>query len=55
MGGTVVKDPDNGPGTDVELISDGYITLTAHSILTTDAQEQERLRGLGLEQFPQTI
>ena len=55
MGGTVVKDPDNGPDSDVELIADGYITLTAHSILTTDAQEQERLRALGLERFPQTL
>lgn len=55
MGGTVVKDPGNGPDTDVELIADGYITLTAHSILTTDAQEQERLRELGLERFPEGI
>ena len=49
MGGTVVKDPGNQADTDVELIADGYITLTAHSILTTDALEQQRLRSLGLE------
>ena len=51
MGGTVVKDPANGPETDVERIAEGYITLTAHSILTTDAREQQRLRDLGLEQL----
>ncbi len=49
MGGTVVKDPDNQPDDDVELIAKGYITLTAHSILTTDLQEQDRLRSLGFE------
>ena len=52
MGGTVVKDPANRPDTDVELIAKGYITLTAHSILTTDEEEQDRLRALGLENFP---
>ena len=49
MGGTVVKDPDNGDDTDVELIAKGYITLTVHSILTTDCREQDRLRALGME------
>ncbi len=49
MGGTVVKDPDNGPETDVEQIAHGYITLTAHTILTTDDREQARLRDLGAE------
>ena len=52
MGGTVVKDPDNGPDSDVEKIAAGYITLTTHSILTTDDREQERLRALGLEKLP---
>ena len=52
MGRTVVKDPANRPDTDVELIAKGYITLTAHSILTTDEEEQDRLRALGLENFP---
>ena len=51
MGGTVVKDPDNGPETDVEQIAQGYITLTAHTILTTDDREQARLRDLGAEQL----
>lgn len=51
MGGTVVKDPANGPETDVERIAEGYITLTAHSILTTDEGEQQRLRDLGFEQL----
>lgn len=51
MGGTVVKDPANGPETDVERIAEGYITVTAHSILTTDEGEQQRLRDLGLEQL----
>ena len=51
MGGTVVTDPDNGPECDVRLIADGYITLTAHHLLTTDAPEQERLRTIGLEQM----
>ena len=51
MGGTVVRDPDNGPDSDVELIAGGYITLTAHSILTTDAEEQDRLRAIGLEEL----
>ena len=50
MGGTVVKDPDNRADSDVELIARGFITITAHSILTTDAQEQDRLRALGFEQ-----
>lgn len=51
MGGIVVKDPDNGPETDVERIAEGYITLTAHSIMTVDAPEQQRLRDLGLEKL----
>ena len=51
MGGTVVKDPANGPETDVEQIAGGYISLTVHSILTTDGQEQSRLRELGLEKI----
>lgn len=51
MGGTVVKDPANGPETDVERIAEGYITVTAHSILTTDEGEQQRLRDLGFEQL----
>lgn len=53
MGGTVVKDPANLEDSDVELIAKGYITLTAHSILTTDRQEQDRLRALGMERFLQ--
>ena len=53
MGGTVVKDPANEEDSDVELISKGYITLTAHSILTTDREEQDRLRSLGMERYLQ--
>ena len=49
MGGEIVKDPDNTDETDVELIARKYITVTAHSILTTDQREQRRLRKIGLE------
>ena len=50
MGGVVVKDPDNTEETDVELIARKYITVTAHTILTTDQREQQRLRSIGLEE-----
>ena len=50
MGGVVVKDPDNTEETDVELIARKYITVTAHTILTTDRREQRRLRSIGLEE-----
>ena len=53
MEGTVVKDPANRDDCDVELIAKGYITLTAHCILTTDREEQDRLRALGMERFLQ--
>lgn len=51
MGGEIVKDPDNSEETDVELIARKYITVTAHSILTTDQREQRRLRSIGLEEI----
>lgn len=49
MGGEVVRDPANGPYSDVNLIKDGYITITAHSILTADSEEAARLKSAGIE------
>lgn len=47
--GHMVDDPDNTPGADHLLVSDGYIAIVAHNIASTDHEECARLRSLGME------
>ena len=49
MVGTFVDDSGNDPQADHHLIQDGYISMVAHNIDTTDRVEVERLAGLGFD------
>lgn len=48
MQGDVELDEDNAPDCDVNLIAEDWITVTALNIMSFDADENERLRGLKL-------
>ena len=48
MTGTYV-DEDNVEDADHHLLAKGYVTIVAHNLYTTDFQEVERLRGMGME------
>jgi len=47
MFGHIWDDPRNTPGADHHLNKEGYISITAHNIDTTDYAEVERLNSLG--------
>ena len=49
MVGTFVDDSGNDPQADHHLIQDGYISMVAHNIDTTDYGEVERLASLGFD------
>jgi len=49
MRGDLVDDPHNFEGADHKLNGDGYITITAHNIDSTDYNELSRLQTLGIE------
>ena len=42
-------DDENTPGADHHLMQEGYVTLVAHNLYTTDWEETGRLSGLGVE------
>lgn len=53
MAGQYEDDPENTISADHRMLSQGYITIVAHNIDTTDMIEDERLKVLGLEKdFP---
>ncbi|MFN8219303.1 MAG: 5'/3'-nucleotidase SurE [Fimbriimonadales bacterium] len=45
QGGVVVMDPDTQPGTDVEAVSQGYVSITPVSLDWTDHKSMGRLDG----------
>lgn len=49
MVGEYVDDPDSGALADNHLISEGYISIVAHNLDTTDLKEVRRLRDLGID------
>lgn len=49
MTGEYLDSGMNPPDADHHLMSQGYVTVTAHSILNTDTDELRRLSGLGIE------
>lgn len=49
MVGEYVDSPDNPPDADHILLEQGYITIVAHHLDNTDAEESERLRGKGFD------
>lgn len=49
MKGILQNDPRNGADADQVLIKQGYVTVCVHNIITSDAQENARLRSLGIE------
>ncbi len=49
MAGSFVDDPGNDACADHQALRDGYISLVAHNIDTTDYVELSRLRALGLD------
>ena len=49
MVGDFTDEPENDGLSDHRLLAGGYITLTAHNIMTTDNSETLRLRSIGIE------
>ena len=49
MVGDFIDDPRNTPGADHHLMAEGYISVTAHQLLTCDEKECQRLRDAGLD------
>ncbi len=49
MAGDIVNDSVNDPDADINLLKQGYITISCHRLLNHDLQENARLRALGLE------
>lgn len=49
MVGEYVDDPENTHRSDHWIMKDGYISISAHNIDTTDYPEAERIRGLGFD------
>jgi len=49
MVGDFTDEPENDSLSDHRLLADGYITLTAHNIMTTDHGETLRLKSIGIE------
>ena len=49
MAGDIVNDSVNDPEADINLLSQGYVTISCHQLLSHDTQENERLKNLGFE------
>lgn len=49
MVGEYVDSPENTPGADHHILKAGYVTITCHTIQTTDYQEIARLRECGFD------
>ena len=49
MVGDFIDDPRNTPGADHHLMAQGYISVTAHQLLSCDEAECEKLRKAGLD------
>ncbi len=49
MAGQYEDDPRNGISADHRMLEEGYITIVAHNLDTTDYIEDERLKSLGIE------
>ena len=49
MAGDIVNDSVNDPEADINLLSQGYITISAHQLLSHDLVENGRLKDLGFE------
>ena len=49
MKGQLINDPRNSEDADHILLKQGYITVEAHNIITTDTAETARLRALGFD------
>lgn len=49
MAGDIVNDSANDPQADINLLKQGYITISCHRLLSHDLQENARLRDAGLE------
>ena len=50
MVGDVVEDSRNVPPADQRMVKDGYISIVAHNLDTTDYKEVQRLENLGLNE-----
>ena len=48
MTGTFIDDPTNTPLSDHRLMKEGYVSVTAHNIDTTDREETAHLEGIGI-------
>ena len=49
MAGDIVNDSVNDPDADINLLAQGYATISCHQLLSHDMTENARLKGLGLE------
>ena len=49
MAGDIVNDSAADPDADINLIKQGYITISCHRLLSHDLEENARLRNCGLE------
>lgn len=49
MAGDIANDSVNDPEADINLLDEGYITISCHQLLSHDLEENERLRTLGFE------
>ena len=49
MAGDIVNDSVNDPEADINLLSQGYATISCHQLLSQDLTENARLHALGFE------
>ena len=49
MAGDIINDSADDPQADLNLLSQGYITLSCHRLISHDLEENERLKNLGFE------
>lgn len=49
MAGDIVNDSAGDPEADINLLAQGYITISSHRLLSHDLAENARLKALGLE------
>ena len=49
MAGDIVNDSADDPEADINLLAEGYATISCHRLLSHDLGENARLKALGME------
>ena len=49
MAGDIVNDSASDPEADINLLAQGYVTISCHRLISHDLEENARLRALGFE------